>query len=87
MNNTRVVYVQTRTHLAVHAIGHATMAGYGVAKVLDLEPALETRSKEAAEGRYDGRKHRQHHCMQLQAHMHTHRFIPAEFIFRATLPS
>lgn len=39
-----VVDVGEEAHdeLAVHAVRHATMAGDGVAKVLDLEGALET---------------------------------------------
>ncbi len=52
-------------HLAVHAVSHAAVAGNGVAEVLNLEAALEARREEAAEGRDDRRKHRQHHCMQL----------------------
>lgn len=40
--------------LAVHAIGHATMAGDAVAKVLDIEGALETRGEETAKGRNEG---------------------------------
>ena len=54
-------------HLAVHAVGHAPVARDGVAKVLDLEAALETRGKKAAERRDDARKHGQHHRVHLRA--------------------
>lgn len=55
--------------LAVHAVSHAAMARDGVAKVLDLEAALEAGSEEAAKGCDDRCKHRQHHGMQLHVHM------------------
>ena len=51
--------------LAVHAVGHAAMPRNRVAKVFDLEPALEAAGKEAAEGRDDARKHGQHNGMHL----------------------
>lgn len=52
-NERMVVDVGEEAHdeLAVHAIGNTSMARDGVAKVLDLERALETRSKEATERR------------------------------------
>lgn len=69
---TKTCDVESRNHLAVHAVSHAAMTRNGVAKVLNLKPPLEARSKEAAEGRYDGRKHCQHHCVQLHGHMQSH---------------
>lgn len=47
-----VVQVREEAHdeLAVHAVRHAAVAGDGVAKVLDLEGALEARGEEAAKG-------------------------------------
>lgn len=42
---------EAHDELTVHAIGHTTMPGNGVAKVLDFEGALESRGKEAAERR------------------------------------
>lgn len=51
-----VIDVSKETHdeLAVHAICYAAMARDGVAKVLDLERALETGSEEATEGSDEG---------------------------------
>lgn len=48
-----VVYEGEEAHdeLAVHPICHATVAGDGVAKVLDLEGALEAGCEESAKGR------------------------------------
>jgi hypothetical protein len=37
--------------LAIHAIGHPTMAWYTVTKIFDIECALEARSKETPERR------------------------------------
>ena len=63
--------VRKALYLAVHAVGHAAVARDGVAKVLDLEAALEARCEEAAEWRDDGRKHGQHHRVQLHAEDHS----------------
>ena len=57
--------------LAVHAVGHAPMPRYAVAKVLDLEAALEPRGKEATKGGNDGRAQGQHYGMQLR-HTRSH---------------
>ena len=53
-----VVDVDEEPHkeLAVHAVREPAVTRDEVAKVLDLERALEARSEEAAEGRDDGRK-------------------------------
>ena len=56
----------SKAYLAVHAVSHAPMSRYAVAKVLDLEAALEARGKEAAKGSDDGRAQGQHYGMQLQ---------------------
>lgn len=47
-----VVYEGEEAHdeLTVHPVGHATVAGDGVTKVLDLEGALETGCEESAKG-------------------------------------
>jgi hypothetical protein len=47
-----VVEKRNRSHdeLAVHAVGHAAVARNRVAKVLDLESALQTGGEEAAKG-------------------------------------
>lgn len=47
---------QDQYALAVHAVGHASVAGDTVAEVLDVEGAFETRGEEAAEGSYEGRE-------------------------------
>lgn len=41
---------QSHKELAVHAVSHASVAGDGVAKVLDVESTLEARCEEATEG-------------------------------------
>ncbi|KAJ8126312.1 hypothetical protein O1611_g7326 [Lasiodiplodia mahajangana] len=50
-----VVYEGKKSHdeLAVHPVRHATVAGDGIAEVLNFESALEARSEEAAEGGYE----------------------------------
>jgi len=57
-------------HLAVHAVGHATVARYAVAKVLDLEPALEAAGEETPEGRDQRRERRQHERVELRRPAH-----------------
>mmetsp|Transcript_9529 Transcript_9529/g.24172 ORF Transcript_9529/g.24172 Transcript_9529/m.24172 type:complete len:234 (+) Transcript_9529:620-1321(+) len=52
-------------HLAVAPVRHAAVAGDAVAKVLDLEGALEAAGKEAAERPDQRRKHSQRARMQL----------------------
>lgn len=51
-----IVHVGEEAHdeLAVHAVRHAAVSGDGVAKVFDLEGALEARGEEAAKGGDEG---------------------------------
>lgn len=51
-----VIHEREEAHdeLAIHAISHAAVARNGVAKVLDVEGALEARGEEAAERRNQG---------------------------------
>src|SRR5689334_5607330 len=52
------VHVAEQPHqeLAVHPVRDPTMTRYGVAEILDVERAFETRSKESSEWRDDRRK-------------------------------
>lgn len=63
-----VVHEGERAHdeLAVHAVGDAAVAGNGVAKVLDVEGALDARGKEAAKGRDQRRKGGEDQDVELQ---------------------
>lgn len=62
-----IVHVGEEAHdeLTVHAVRHATVPGNGVAEVLDLEGALEARSKEAAEWGDERSKRREHERVDL----------------------
>lgn len=62
-----VIHVGEEAHdeLAIHAVGDAAVAGDRVAKVLDLEGALETRGKETTEWGNQGRKRGQDESMEL----------------------
>ena len=51
MTVNQISHTRGKADLAVHAVGHAAMAGDAVAKVLDFEAALEAAGKEAAKGR------------------------------------
>jgi hypothetical protein len=66
-NESVVVDVGEETHdeLAVHAVGDAAMAGDRIAKVLDLECALETGCEEATEWRDQRRERGQHEGVDL----------------------
>lgn len=61
------IHVGKEAHdeLAVHAVSHASVSGNGVAKVLDLEGALEARGEEAAKGSDQGRKGRDDDGVEL----------------------
>lgn len=52
-NEARIVHEGNGAHdeLAVHAVGHAAVAGNRVAKILDLKGALQAGGEEAAKGR------------------------------------
>lgn len=56
---------ETHDELAIHTICHAAVPGDGVAKVLDLEGALETRGKEAAEGSDERREGRENEGVKM----------------------
>ena len=62
-----VVHVGEETHdeLAVHAVRHAAVAGNGVAKVLDLEAALEAGGEETTKGSDERGKCCQDQSVQL----------------------
>lgn len=51
-----VVHVGEETHdeLAVHTVGNTAVTGDGVAEILDLEGALQTRGEETSEGSDQG---------------------------------
>lgn len=51
--------------LAVHSVSHATMTGYTMAKVLDIECSLESRCKEPSEWRDKRRETRHHQAVEL----------------------
>lgn len=62
-----VIYESEETHdeLTIHPVRHSTMAGDGIAKVLDLEGAFEARCKEAAEGRDERGEGGEDHGVEL----------------------
>lgn len=64
------VHVGEEAHdeLAVHAVRHAAVAGDGVAKVLDLEGALEAGGEEAAKGSNERGKGGEGESVQLHRH-------------------
>ncbi len=66
-NKCVVVHVCKEAHdeLAIHAIRHATVARDRVAKVLDLEAALQARCEKPAEGGNQGSKRGQDERMKL----------------------
>jgi hypothetical protein len=51
-NKALIVHESEETHdeLAIHAVGHAAVTRNGVAKVLDVEGALQARGEEATKG-------------------------------------
>lgn len=61
------VHVSKKSHdeLAIHSIRHAAVSRDRVAKVLNLESALEARSEEAAKGSNKRRKGGEGKGMQL----------------------
>jgi hypothetical protein len=61
------VHVGKEAHdeLAIHAIGHATVSGDRVAKILDLESSLEARGEETAKGSNERCKSGKGQGMQL----------------------
>lgn len=66
-NKGMVVHVGEEAHdeLAIHAIRHTAMSRNGVAKVLDLESALEPRSEETAKRCNERGKGGQYQSVQL----------------------
>ena len=68
--------------LAVHAVGHAAVAGDAVAEVLDVEGALEARGEEAAEGRDEGREAGEDEEVELVRHIGDRRDLAAQLWLR-----
>lgn len=69
-NKTRVVEEGNGSHdeLTVHAVRHAAVSGNRVAKVLDLECALQARREETTKGRNQRGKGPKHDDMELHGH-------------------
>lgn len=69
-NEARIVEEGNGSHneLAVHAVRHSAVARNGVAKVFNLEGALETRGEEASEGCNKGCKCSEDEDVKLDRH-------------------
>lgn len=69
-NEARIVEERNRAHdeLTIHTIGHASVSRNGVAKILDLESALQSRGKEATEGRNERGKRGEDEDVELNRH-------------------
>lgn len=69
-DKTRIVEEGDGAHdeLAVHAVCHASMAGNGVAKVLDLECSFQSRGKESTKGCDERGKGSENKNVELYGH-------------------
>lgn len=57
---------EAHDELAIHPIRHSAVSGYRVAKVLDVERALQTRGEETAERRDQAGERAHHQDVELQ---------------------